>query len=94
MATLGELLFYIATQQQDGATGSQAQQQQDAAAAWGITGNTFAQVGRGRGGAGRSPQGVPPGLHAMHAGLLQAEPGSFNQQPAFRYRCRSLPGTS
>ncbi len=52
MATLGELLFYIATQQQDGAAGNQAQQQQDAAAAWGITGNTFAQVGGRAGAAG------------------------------------------
>ncbi len=53
MATLGELLFYIATQQQDGAAGSVS----DAAAAWGITSATTGGVARllrcGARGAGR-----------------------------------------
>lgn len=56
MATLGELLFYIATQQQDpqGAGGSAA----EVAQTWGITSGTFSLVARcagdrggGRGGA-------------------------------------------
>ncbi|GLI65982.1 hypothetical protein VaNZ11_009669 [Volvox africanus] len=46
IATLGELLFYIATQQQDnaaaGANGSAAPA--DPAVVWGISGNTYAQV--------------------------------------------------
>lgn len=41
MATLGELLFYIATQQQDAANGTTPA---DAAAAWGITGNAISTV--------------------------------------------------
>jgi serine/threonine-protein kinase ULK4 len=42
MATLGELLFYISTQQQDNGAASVA----DAAALWGITPATVAAVGR------------------------------------------------
>lgn len=42
MASLGELLFYIATQQQDSGTGSVA----DVSSAWGITQLTMAGVSR------------------------------------------------
>jgi hypothetical protein len=42
MATLGELLFYIATQQQDGGGGSVS----DVSAAWGITSATLSGVAR------------------------------------------------
>ena len=42
MATLGELLFYIATQQQDGGAGSVS----DVSASWGITSSTIGGVTR------------------------------------------------
>jgi hypothetical protein len=42
MATLGELLFYVATQQQDGGGASV----EDTSAAWGINRDTIAAVGR------------------------------------------------
>jgi serine/threonine-protein kinase ULK4 len=42
MATLGELLFYIATQQQDSGVCSV----QDASQQWGITATTITAVGR------------------------------------------------
>lgn len=48
IATLGELLFYIATQQQDNAAAAAVNggaAPADPAVVWGITGNTYAQVG-------------------------------------------------
>lgn len=46
IATLGELLFYIATQQQDtaAAAGAGGAPPADPAVVWGINGNTYAQV--------------------------------------------------
>ncbi|PNH11471.1 Serine/threonine-protein kinase ULK4 [Tetrabaena socialis] len=49
IATLGELLFYIATQQQDNAAaaaGAGGAAPADPTVVWGITGNTYAQVMR------------------------------------------------
>jgi hypothetical protein len=44
MATLGELLFYIATQQQDAAAGGQTAQ--EASDSWSINNGTIAAVTR------------------------------------------------
>ncbi|KXZ51880.1 hypothetical protein GPECTOR_11g315 [Gonium pectorale] len=46
IATLGELLFYIATQQQDNAAAGNGAAPADPAVVWGISGNTYAQVMR------------------------------------------------
>lgn len=46
MATLGELLFYIATQQQDSAAGAGGSSANAVAEAWGITSSTISLVAR------------------------------------------------
>lgn len=46
MATLGELLFYIATQQQDSAGGAGGSSANAVAEAWGITSSTISLVSR------------------------------------------------